>query len=115
MKILVIDDEKAVRGLFSEGLGRAGHEVDTAADGAEGLARCRAAGYDVVFLNIVLRGEVSGFEVFDELMGLSTGCRIVVMTGRAMDERLVSYARRAHRVLKKPFAGLHEVLSALED
>jgi PleD family two-component response regulator len=36
-RILVVDDDPAVRALFDEVLTETGHEVDTAADGAEGL------------------------------------------------------------------------------
>jgi len=114
MRILVIDDEKAVRGLFAEALSRAGHEVDTAEGGPEGLQLLQSTPYEVVFVDILLPGGMSGFDVFDEIRQRGTSSRVVLMTGRPMDEKLASYADRADGLLRKPINGLHQIVAALE-
>jgi DNA-binding response OmpR family regulator len=52
--ILVIDDEKALSSLLQNVLEREGYRVETAADGASGLARLDAGGVDLVLLDIML-------------------------------------------------------------
>jgi len=114
MRILVIDDEPSVRELFAVALGRKGHEVDTAADGAEALERLVVGKYDAVFLDIVLGVGMDGFEVFDEIRRLGLGGRVILMTGRPSDEKLIRYAEQADAFLKKPIQGLHHILTAVD-
>lgn len=51
-KVLVIDDEPAVRNAFTLALEDTGCEVDTAGNGQEGLDKFREGGYDLVFLDL---------------------------------------------------------------
>jgi len=53
-KLLIVEDDESVRTLSARALERAGHSVDIAADGAQGLDRIRAAqgGYDLVVSDI---------------------------------------------------------------
>ena len=55
-KILVIDDDEFVRGLMPRLLGRAGHTVTCAPDGAAGLDAFRDGRYDMVITDIIMPG-----------------------------------------------------------
>ena len=64
-RILVIDDEPAIRSSLSKFLrDRKGHHVDEAGHGAEGWKRMRAAEYDLVITDLVMP-EVNGLEFID--------------------------------------------------
>ena len=110
--ILIVDDERAVRDLFAAVLERAGHQVETATSGEEMLERLKSHDYDVIFLDVLLRGGMNGFDVFDELERRGTRSRVVFVTGRPCDERQMDYFHRADAFLTKPIKGLHQILEA---
>ena len=63
MRILVVDDERAVRDALRRALELQGYEVELAADGAEALAALEANGQpDAVVLDILMPG-IDGLEV----------------------------------------------------
>lgn len=53
-KVLIIDDDTYIRELYDELLKQEGYEVETAKDGATGLQKIQAGGYDLVLLDIML-------------------------------------------------------------
>jgi two-component system KDP operon response regulator KdpE len=61
-RILVADDEAAIRKVVRDALERAGHEVETAADGEEALARFEGGAFDLVVADWNMPA-VDGFEV----------------------------------------------------
>jgi class 3 adenylate cyclase/CheY-like chemotaxis protein/predicted Ser/Thr protein kinase len=66
VRVLAIDDDPSMRNLVSHLLGRAGYEVDVAAEGAEGLAKIRARLPDLVVCDIQMPG-MDGFQVLEVL------------------------------------------------
>ncbi len=52
MKLLIVDDEKSIRNTLKEILEFEGHDVDLAADGAEGLDMAIKNSYEVIFSDI---------------------------------------------------------------
>jgi CheY-like chemotaxis protein len=60
-KILIVDDDSAVRATVQLVLERAGHSVVTAGDGRKGLAIFETGGFDLLFLDIFMPG-MDGFE-----------------------------------------------------
>jgi CheY-like chemotaxis protein len=60
-KILIVDDDSAVRATVQLVLERAGHSVVTAGDGRRGLAIFETGGFDLLFLDIFMPG-MDGFE-----------------------------------------------------
>jgi CheY-like chemotaxis protein len=60
-KILIVDDDSAVRETVQLVLERAGHSVVTASDGRKGLAIFETGGFDLLFLDIFMPG-MDGFE-----------------------------------------------------
>jgi CheY-like chemotaxis protein len=61
--ILVVDDDPNIRCILSKGLGRAGYEVRVAEDGDAALGDAGEAMPDLVLLDIVMPGELDGYEV----------------------------------------------------
>ena len=65
-RILVVEDETFLRDLYVEILADEGYEVDTAADGAEGLKKIQMGGYDLILLDIVLP-KMDGIEILKNI------------------------------------------------
>ncbi|HNV53311.1 MAG TPA: response regulator, partial [Tenuifilaceae bacterium] len=63
-KILVIDDEKAIRNTLKEILEFESHTVDLAEDGAAGVEMFTNGGYDIVLCDIKMP-QMDGIEVLD--------------------------------------------------
>jgi two-component system, OmpR family, KDP operon response regulator KdpE len=63
MKVLIVDDEQAIRDALGRKLEREGFEVVLSADGLEGLRAFHAARPDIVVLDIVMPGEMNGLTV----------------------------------------------------
>lgn len=80
MKILVIDDERAIRNTLKEILGDEGYEVDVAEDGAAALAMVRKEKYGVIFCDIKMPG-MDGLEVLAKLTEMGTDAAIVMISG----------------------------------
>jgi len=78
LRILVVDDEPRVLELLPPIL--AGHTVDTAAHGGEGLRRLAETDYDLVLTDWVM-AEASGLEVAAEARSRNPNTVIVLMTG----------------------------------
>jgi two-component system response regulator MprA len=83
MKILVVDDERAVRDSLRRALELEGYEVDLAVDGADGLNRITDGQPDVVILDVLMPG-VDGLEVSRRVR--NSGNRVPVLMLTARDE-----------------------------
>ncbi len=82
MKILVIDDERAIRNSLKEILGDEGYEVDVAEDGASGVKAALGTHYDVIFSDIKMPG-MDGMEVLSTLEANEADSAIVMISGHA--------------------------------
>lgn len=65
-RILIVDDDMYIRELYEEVLKDAGFDVDTAADGREGLSKMSAGGYDLILLDVMMP-EIDGIGVLTEI------------------------------------------------
>ena len=105
MKLLLIEDESRLAGRISTHLGRQGFSVETTADGADALARARAATYDCILLDLGLPGAVDGLEVCRQLRRSGTETSVLIITARdALDARIEGLDAGADDYLVKPFA-----------
>src|SRR5689334_18323358 len=87
-RILVVDDEPSMREFLSICLGRAGHEVITAATGAEGIARIDKGGLDLVITDLTMPG-VGGMEVLRHACGKDPGPLVLMITAFATAETAI--------------------------
>ena len=67
MKVLIVDDERAIRNSLKEILGDEGDDVDTAEDGAAALEMTANEKYDVIFCDIKMP-NMDGIEVLDTMI-----------------------------------------------
>ena len=112
MRILVVDDEPAVRTALERALRLEGYDVDLAADGREALRRLAASPPDAVVLDLLMP-EVDGLEVCRRLRSLGDRTPILVVTARdAVSDRVTGLDAGADDYLVKPFA-LEELLARL--
>jgi two-component system, OmpR family, response regulator MtrA len=78
--ILLVEDDESIREVTAIGLRGAGFDVTTAADGAEGLDRFRAAPFDLLLLDVMLP-RIDGLELCRTIRRTST-VPIVMLTAR---------------------------------
>jgi two-component system, OmpR family, response regulator MprA len=113
MKVLVVDDERAVRDSLRRALELEGYEVELAADGAEALYRLDSNGQpDALILDVLMPG-VDGLEVSRRLRGKGNSIPILMLTARTeVESRVAGLDAGADDYLAKPFA-LEELLARL--
>ena len=81
-RVLVIDDEPALRSLLSDMLEACGYRCDVAADGPAGLAQFREHRYATVITDLLMPG-MNGLQVATALRALDQHVRIIMLTGSA--------------------------------
>jgi two-component system response regulator MprA len=113
MRVLVVDDERAVRDSLRRALELEGYEVELAADGAEALYRLESNGQpDAVILDVLMPG-VDGLEVSRRLRSKGNTVPILMLTARTeVENRVAGLDAGADDYLAKPFA-LEELLARL--
>ena len=112
MRILVVDDEDAVRAAVRRALILAGYEVELAAGGAEALALLAERAPDAVILDVLMPG-VDGIEVCTRLRAAGDRTPVLMLTARdAVGDRVAGLDAGADDYMVKPFA-LQELLARL--
>lgn len=104
-KLLIVEDDESVRTLSARALERAGHSVDVAADGAQGLDQIRSShgGYDLVVSDIRMP-EMDGIEMAKTAAAAFPALKIMLMTGYAdQRERAEELDGVILDVMQKPF------------
>jgi two-component system, OmpR family, response regulator MprA len=111
MRLLVVDDEPAVRDSLRRALTLEGYDVDVAASGDEALARlARGAGTDALVLDVLMPGT-DGLEVSRRLRRSGSEIPILMLTARdGIADRVAGLDAGADDYLVKPFA-LDELLA----
>lgn len=103
-RILVADDDAALRHLCAAILGRAGHAVTTAADGSEALSRIRADVPDIALIDVWMPG-MTGLDVLRELANDPVATRVIIMTTDDTPQTVLeSLRQQAHAFLPKPIS-----------
>lgn len=104
LHVLVVDDEETYRDTLTFLLEREGFTVTTASDGPAALEAFRAAGPDIVLLDLMLPG-MSGTEVFREIRKDSAVPVIMVTALGDEVDRIVGLELGADDYVPKPFSG----------
>jgi DNA-binding response OmpR family regulator len=103
MRVLVIEDDEPIADLLSRSLAFAGHEVETAQDGEEGLVRWSVGGFGAVILDVMLPG-ISGLEVCATRRLAGDATPVLLLTARDEDAlRAQAIEAGASAVMLKPF------------
>jgi two-component system response regulator MprA len=111
-RVLVVDDDKAVRESLRRSLEFNGYEVSLATDGAEALAGIASSDPDVVIMDVMMP-RLDGIETTRALRTAQNDVPILVRTARdAVGDRVEGLDAGADDYLTKPFA-LQELLARL--
>ena len=102
-KLLVVDDEPAIRKLLLTLLSKEGYgDISTAATAAEALSKLRSVSPDLILLDVMLP-DGDGFELFSEIRSLSPA-PVLFLSARDEDEaRLRGLGLGADDYITKPF------------
>jgi two-component system, OmpR family, response regulator MprA len=113
MRILVVDDEPAVRDSLRRALELEGYEIDLAADGEAALARIESETEpDAVILDVLMPG-LDGLEVCRRIRSAGRKLPVLMLTARAeVENRVAGLDAGADDYVVKPFA-LEELLARL--
>ena len=112
MRILVVDDDRAVRESLRRSLTFNGYTVDTAVDGIDALGKTEEARPDAMVLDVMMP-RLDGLEVCRRLRSTGDDLPILVLTARdSVSERVAGLDAGADDYLPKPFA-LEELLARL--
>jgi two-component system response regulator MprA len=111
MKILVVDDERAVRESLRRALELEGYEIELAGDGSEALYRLDSNEEpDAMILDVLMPG-VDGLEVCRRLRGSGSKLPVLMLTARTeVEDRVAGLDAGADDYVTKPFA-LEELLA----
>ena len=112
-RIMVVDDDAALRFTLKEILEEEGRDVISAKDGYQAVQRATNFPISLIFMDIQMPG-MNGVETFLEIKEIQPECVVVMMTGFSV-EGLVKKALKegAYTVLHKPIA-IEQVLEILE-
>ena len=103
-RILIVEDEEAVRELERFILEQRGYEVVEAKDGLEGLTKAEFQKPDLILLDLMMP-DVSGGRMFDEMRRhpATAGIPIVVVTGKPDAHQIFDDQIGPENVIMKPF------------
>src|SRR5437868_8579105 len=112
-RIVVVEDEPAMRRGVSAALRLSGYEVTEAPDGAAGLREAASAGVDLVLLDIMLPKR-DGLEVLSELRRSNPTRPVIILTARGGEEdRVRGLKMGADDYVVKPFSA-KELIARVE-
>jgi two-component system, NtrC family, nitrogen regulation response regulator NtrX len=101
-KILVVDDEKAIRSALKEILEYEGHEVREAEDGPSGLKLFEKEAFDLIFSDIKMP-RMDGIEFLEKLRETGVESPVVMITGHGSVETAVEALKKgAYDFIQKP-------------
>ena len=109
-RILIVEDEAAIRTGLVDVFVYHGYEVDYAIDGVQGQARALAGNYDLVLLDVMLPGR-NGFEICAAIREADREQPIIMLTAKSTDEDIIQgLALGADDYVAKPFSVAQLVL-----
>jgi two-component system response regulator AtoC len=103
-RILIVEDDVAIRGMLTAALGREALTVDTAGDGVAALEKLAAATYAVIIVDLMMP-RMDGYAFLDAFRELKLPLRPLIFVMTAYDDvaLLKLDATLVHGYLKKPF------------
>lgn len=108
-RILLMDDNEIVRNTVSRMIESRGHDVVTTKDGEEALEEYRKAGesgdsFDVVILDLTVKGGMGGKEAMVKLKEIDPGVKAIVSSGYSHDPVMSNYEEHGFQAfIEKPF------------
>ena len=104
IRILIVEDEQAIREGLIDVLVFHHYDVDSAATGPEGLEKALTGKYDLILLDIMLPG-MDGYEICDRVRREDREQPIIMLTAKTSDEEIVQGLKLgADDYVPKPFS-----------
>lgn len=117
MKVMVVEDDAALREIYSIRITAEGYEVVSAGDGEEALAVAVREKPDLI-LSDVMMPKISGFDMLDILRNTpeTANIKIIMMTALSSDDQRARGERLgADRYLVKSQVGIEDVVNAIHE
>lgn len=112
-KILVVEDELAIRNGLIDNLEIEGYEVDQAEDGKMGLEKILHNKYNLIILDVMMPG-LSGFDVCKKTRAAGNNTPIILLTAKGEEiDKVLGLELGADDYITKPF-GLRELLARVK-
>jgi DNA-binding response OmpR family regulator len=112
-RIVVVEDEPAIRRGVVDALRLTGYEVAEAADGSAGLKEAQSGGVDLVLLDLMLP-RIDGFQVLAELRRTYPTRPVIILTAKGgEDDRVRGLKMGADDYVVKPFSA-RELVARVE-
>jgi two-component system response regulator RegX3 len=104
LRILIIEDEEAIRAGLEDVFVYHGYAVDSSADGRDGLDKALTGTYDLVLLDLMLPG-LDGYAICERIRAVDREQPIIMLTARSADEDVIHGLRLgADDYVSKPFS-----------
>jgi two-component system OmpR family response regulator len=114
MKVLLVEDNERVANFVKKGLVEAGHTIDHADNGRDGMFLAASEPYDVVVMDRLLPGSVDGLGIIAALRKSGSKVPILILSALSdVDERIRGLQSGGDDYLVKPFA-FGELLARLD-
>ena len=105
MKILVVEDNERVARFVTRGLREAGHTVEHAANGRDGMFMAASEPHDVIVMDRMLPGDIDGLAIIEALRKAGNRTPILILSAlNDVDERIRGLRSGGDDYLTKPFA-----------
>ena len=114
MRILVVEDDKDVAGFVVKGLREAGHTVEHADNGRDGLFLAASENFDAIILDRMLPGGIDGLRLLETLRAQDNATPVVFLSALSqVDDRVKGLKAGGDDYITKPFA-FAELLARVE-
>jgi two-component system OmpR family response regulator len=105
VKLLLVEDNERVSRFVTKGLQEAGHTVDHADNGREGMFLAASEPYDVIIMDRMLPGHIDGLTIIAALRKTGNRTPILILSALSdVDERIRGLKSGGDDYLTKPFA-----------
>ncbi|MCC6952712.1 MAG: response regulator transcription factor [Deltaproteobacteria bacterium] len=103
-RVLIVDDEEAIRKGLLDVFVFHGYEVDSAVNGREGLEKALTGTFDLILLDVMLP-ELDGFSVCNEIRKVTRDQPIIMLTAKSTDDDIITgLTLGADDYVAKPFS-----------
>src|ERR1700704_1925142 len=114
MKVLLVEDNERVANFVKKGLTEAGHTIDHADNGRDGMFLAASEPYDVIIMDRMLPGQIDGLAIIEALRKAGNRTPILILSALSdVDERIRGLRSGGDDYLTKPFA-FGELLARLD-
>jgi two-component system OmpR family response regulator len=114
MKVLLVEDNERVSNFVRKGLSEAGHTIDHADNGRDGMFLAAGESYDAIVMDRMLPGDIDGLGIIAALRKSGSRTPILILSALSdVEERIRGLQIGGDDYLSKPFA-VGELLARLE-